>query len=82
MITYSDVATATANDIKAVIDQLTVVEKNIRDGDIAALPAMLERWSSWGQMLLIRLEARTDEYRNAQEEASLFPSTHQQGGAK
>lgn len=76
MNTYNEVAAATADDIKAVIDQLTVVEKNIRSGDIAALPAMLEKWSTWGQMLLVRLEARTEEYRAAQEDTSTVPRPH------
>lgn len=71
MATYQEVSAATADDLRVLIDRLSDVEKNIRAGDIAAMPSMLENWGKWGQMLMIRLEHRTDEYRASQETASL-----------
>lgn len=81
MSTFKEVRDATADDLKAVIGYLTAAEQNIREGDIDALTEIIDKWSVWGQMLLIRHETRVDEYRAAQENASPLPSTHQSGGS-
>jgi hypothetical protein len=68
--TFKEVRDATADDLKAVIGYLSTAEKNIREGDTDALVNLLDKWSLWGQMLLIRHEARIDDYRAKQEAAA------------
>lgn len=81
MWTYEQVSTETADDLRVIITRLSDVEKNIRAGDIAAMPTMLEKWGMWGQMLGIRLEHRTNAYRSEQERASSVSATKSGGAA-
>ena len=40
------------------------------NGDTEALVNLIDKWSLWGQMLVIRHEARIDDYRAEQEAAA------------
>jgi hypothetical protein len=71
---FKEVREATADDLKAVIGYLSTAEQNVRDGDLDALATIIDKWSLWGQMLMIRHTARVDDYRAAQEASEPLPS--------
>jgi hypothetical protein len=67
MATFKEVRDGTADDLKAIAGYLTQAAQAVSDGDTGAVAYILDKWGSWGQMLMIRHDNRMSEYREAQD---------------
>lgn len=63
---FDDVKAGTAKDFRDVAALMTEAADEIAKGDLERIEVVASNWSAWGQMLILRHDARIEELRELQ----------------